>query len=108
MVTNPKGSFLIRPHKILYLVSIYSVLVFPSKFLCSTWNMGLGNLGSGHRPANLKEEPGLEVKLDDFSLELSLAPTVPGISLRACHRSQQNSVSAPDQHGLCDFWKDSK
>lgn len=68
--------------------------------------MGLGNSGTWQRPTNLKEEPGVEVKLDNFSLKFSLAPKVPLISLRICHRSKQNFVSAPDQHGLCDFWKD--
>lgn len=67
MVTSPKDFFSIRPHKVLYLESIWNSPLFPPK--------SSGATRTRKRPPARQEEGqlGAEVKLDDCSVEFSLA-----------------------------------
>lgn len=101
MVTSPKDFFSIRPHKVGYLESICNFRCLPLK--------SPGGTRTGKRPSANQQEGqlGVEVKLNDYSLEFSLAPGDHVSALKVCHRSKgYHFVSAPNQHGLCDFLKD--
>lgn len=93
---NPKDFFSIRLLRVLYLESVCNFPLFPLK--------SPGSTGTGKRPLASPEagELGVEVKLDG----ILFGPRVPHTSLRVCHRSEgDNFISAPNQHGLCDFKK---
>lgn len=101
MVMSLKDSLLLMPHRIVHVGSACSSPLLPPK------SMSYSSLELGKHK---REEPGVEVKLDDFGLlQLSLAPKCHIIRLKVCHRCEgYNFILAPNQCGWCGLLKKKK